>query len=304
MMNRIVLGDKTISTNDDQLLLFDEGSKRVGLIVDRRNDLGQVMWLRLLGGRFDTAEEAHAVGMRWRNWFSVAFAKADIAADFDSHPLPLRNSDDMAETPLAPGLVVYPDKPGLTGRVLTWAEAIDPAPLDRLISEGLPPVRESIPSGLERRVELAYSLAHLAMANTNADTEFILWITTVEALIPDEKPDRSDPEVVEYLNQLAQQVRDDKAKYNSKVRSRVAGLVELATQETITELGKTLARNLAGEYDGMQPHKFFVKCYTDRNNLVHGNTQEGKHPSAKEIRRILPEVKRFVMDFLDVELSN
>jgi hypothetical protein len=303
MMNRIVLGDKKLGADYDQILLAEEGQKRVGIIIDRRNGLGHAEWLRLEGGGFETAEEARDAGMLWRNLLSVSFAKAGIAADFDPWPLPSRNSDDMAEIPDAPGLVVYPVKPGLAGRVLTWAELEGSKPLDLFIENDLQPVRALIPTGLDRRLELAYSLVHLAMVNTNADTEYILWVTAVEALISDDKPDRADEEVVEYLKQLAQQVHDDKAKFNRKIRQRVEGILKFSTQETITEMGKSLARNLSGQYDGKTAEGFFVECYEGRSNLVHGNIQEGKRPSPREIRRVLPELKRFVLELLDSELA-
>jgi hypothetical protein len=113
MMNRIVLGDKKISAYYDQVLLFEDGGKRVGICIDRRNDLGYARRLGLEGGGFKPTRGACS-GDAVEKLFLRGFAKAGIAADFDSYPPSSRNSDDMAETPEAPGLVVYPDKPGLT----------------------------------------------------------------------------------------------------------------------------------------------------------------------------------------------
>jgi hypothetical protein len=98
-------------------------------------------------------------------------------------------------------------------------------------------------------------------------------------------------------------VREDKEKYNGKVRKRVDGILKFAAKETITEMGKALARNLPGEYGGKSAEAFFEECYNGRSHLVHGNVEEGKRPSARDIQRLLPELKRFVMDLLDPELS-
>ena len=79
---------------------------------------------------------------------------------------------------------------------------------------------ESMPDVLKRRLELAYRLVHLALSNANPDVQFILWITAIEALIPDEKPKRKEAEgkVVKYLEELREQVGADSEKFNRKVR--------------------------------------------------------------------------------------
>jgi hypothetical protein len=102
---------------------------------------------------------------------------------------------------------------------------------------------------------------------------------THPALIPDEKPDRADAKIVEYLYHLAEQVREDKEKYNARVRKRVNGILKFAAKETITEWGKELARNLPREYGGKSAQAFFYEWYNGRGHLVHGNVEDGKRPS-------------------------
>ena len=187
-----------------------------------------------------------------------------------------------------------------------WAELVRAEPLDSFVSEALTAVRAAIPNGLDRRLELAYSLVHLALSNANPDVQFILWITAIEALIPDEKPKRKEAEgkVVKYLEQLREEVGADSEKFDRKVRKRVAGLLKLAQEETITELGMTLARKLDKEYDGKSPDEFFQENYRGRSSLVHGSIDEEKRPEPREIQRRLPHLQEFVMDLLEVEAAS
>ena len=165
---------------------------------------------------------------------------------------------------------------------------------------------ESMPDVLKRRLELSYSLVHLALLNIDPDLKYILWVTAIEALIPDEKPKRKEAKgkVVEYLEELREQVGADKQKFNSKVRKRVADLLEHAQEETITELGVTLARKLDKEYDGKSPDEFFRENYPGRSAVVHGSIDEERRPEPGEIQRRLPHLQQFVMDLLEVEAAS
>jgi hypothetical protein len=114
-----------------------------------------------------------------------------------------------------------------TTRSVTYVEP----GLELFLSDYLPPVRESMPDGFEsmpdvlkRRLELAYSLVHLALSNANPDVQYILWITAVEALIVDDKPEKDDAELVEALKELQNEIKTSE-RWNTRVRDRVAEIL-------------------------------------------------------------------------------
>src|ERR1700677_4190864 len=46
------------------------------------------------------------------------------------------------------------------------------------------------------------------------------------------------------------------------IRTRVAGILRFSREETISEVGKDLAGQLTGRYDGRRPRAFFDRCYS------------------------------------------
>jgi hypothetical protein len=138
----------------------------------------------------------------------MAFARAEIAADTDPVPLPQRQHGDRPIDPEVPGLLVMP-RPlvGVSGRVEYWSEIQPPIRLDTFTAQDIPAVRQQMPDWLGRRVELAHSLFHLALAQANPELKYILFITAVEALVPDDRGLRED-EVVRLLDLLCDQANN------------------------------------------------------------------------------------------------
>ena len=310
--NRIRLGYKKLQSDRTECPLDEsDGGEIVTLTaLPGRTDGGfkTANWLLLDGRGYESADQAFETGKRWRQYLSVAFARAEIAADFDTTPS--RHPDDRPESSEAPGLVVYPSPPSLV-RIEGFAGDVRVEPgLELFLSDYLPPVRESMPDGFEsmpdvlkRRLELAYSLVHLALLNIEPDLKYILLMTAVEALIPDEKPERDDRYVVAALGRLREQVMSS-GDMNRRLRKRVDGILKNAQKETITQLGINLAQKLEKNYDGLPPGEFFDKYYKGRSAVVHGSIDEERRPEPGEIQRRLPHLQQFVMDLLEVEAAS
>jgi hypothetical protein len=114
-----VLGDKKLQSAGDQKLLFESSDERVGLYISGRDDHGNAVTILFERGGSQSSDDAFDAGRLWRH-LSVAFPRAEMAADFDPPPLPSRNSDDRPDAAEVPGLIVYPVKSGLTARVESW----------------------------------------------------------------------------------------------------------------------------------------------------------------------------------------
>ncbi len=260
-------------------------------------------WLRLDGTEYQSSDIAFQEGRRWRQYLAVSFARAGIAIDMDPLPLPQRRpSVDRPMDPEVPGLLVVPRPQGLSGRVEYWTEITPPVQVDRLTARDLPAVQAEMPNWFGRRLELAYSLFHLAVGQANPELKYILFVTAVEALIPDERP-LKDAGVVSLLDSLRESAMAAEA-FNRRVRTRVASILNFERTETITEVGKDLAGKLDQSYDGQSPRKFFDRCYSGRSALVHGSTDPSKRPSPVEVQRVNPHLQRFVLDLLTVESAS
>ena len=310
--NRIRLGYKKLQSDLKTCRLDKSESGEIVTLVALATPSGESFrtanWLFLDGRGYQSSDQAFEAGKLWRQYLSVSFARAGIAADFDARPIQPRQANERPESPEAPGLVVY--RSGL--RFDGWASGIRIEPtLELFLSDYLPVVRDSIPDGfnplpddLKMRLELAYRLVHLALLNISSDVEYILWMTAVEALIPDEKPHRHSDEAIGVLQSLRDQVANSGMR--RKLRKRVDWILERAQQETktIVELGIELARKLPNDYDGLPPGEFFAKYYDGRSCLVHGSIDEEERPDPREIDRRLPHLQKFVMDLLAVEASS
>jgi hypothetical protein len=314
--NRIRLGDKKLQSDKAKCPLLSGGGESVTLSAHpgpAGDGFTNAHWLLLDGRGYESSDQAFEAGKRWRQYLSVAFARAGIAADFDT--IPSREPNDLPASPEAPGLVVYPSS---SVRTEMWAPSVRVEPtLEQFLSGYLSPVRESMPDGFEslpdvlkRRLRLAYSLVHLALLNANPDVQFILWITAVEALIPDEKPLRHKEKTVAALKALISGIKDsdflNRELFNSRVRRRVVDISTKEQEKTIdiTELGKTLAGKLHKEYDDKPPDEFFDENYKARHTLVHANIDTDERPEPREIERRLPHLQEFVMDLLKVEAAS
>ncbi|HZU46708.1 MAG TPA: hypothetical protein VFA16_05540 [Mycobacterium sp.] len=299
--NRITVGDRKLEPQQQDQWVLHQSEGETVTLWKNHDPTSDVDWLRLDGIQYETSDAAFEAGRRWRQYISIAFARLGIAVDLDPNPLPMpRRHVDRPMDPEVPGLLVIPrPPPGLVGRVEYWTEIQPPIRLDNFTTQDLPTVQAQFPNLLTRRLELAYNLFHLALAQANPELKYILLITAVEALIPDERPLKAE-NVIELLELLRKQAMASDG-FNRKARQRVAGILEIEKIETITKVGKTLAEKLTDQYDGQSAPDFFEVNYAGRSALVHGSTDPDKRPSPREVQRRIPHLQQFVLDLLTVE---
>ncbi len=255
----------------------------------------------LRGEGFSSSDAAFKAGKLWRQQLLVAFAEAEIPADFDAAPVQ-PEEDDRERSDEARGLRIYLQPPEEI-RIAFGARAVvrQTRPLDLFLSEELSAARSLIPDGLNRQLELAYETFHMALAATKPEIRYILFVTAVEALITDTKPEKDDEALVAALKELRHEVEKSE-RWDAQIRDQIAGVLEDAQKKSIVRLGKDLAAKLdPKKYDGKSAKRFFDENYAGRSAIVHGNTTEAKRPEPTEIVRRLPYLKEFVLDLLERE---
>lgn len=304
--NRIVLRDKTLESLETSRVIHESGTEIVTLTPEHsQTGFKNADWIILQGKGFPTPEAAFQSGRLWRQQLSVAFTKGDIAADFDAMPAQHLNESDPPIDPEARGLRVYLQPPD--GAIIVIGGRVElhvARSLDVFLSEDLPVARQLIPRGLDPQLELAFATFHLALATTNPEVKYILFVTAIEALIADTKPEKADTLLVSALKELRGEVKESE-RWNAEIRNQISKVLEDAQKESITRLGKDLAGKLDPKrYDGKSARKFFDENYAARSTLVHGNTSENVRPEPSEIARRLPLLKEFVLDLLTLESAN
>ncbi|WP_147377954.1 hypothetical protein [Mycobacteroides abscessus] len=306
--NRIVLGDetKTLDSSETNRVIHNSGTETVTLFPEfSQTGFNKADWLMLRGTGFPSSDAAFEAGKLWRQQLLVAFAKAEISADFDAAPVqPEENDRERSDE--ARGLRVYlPSPDGLDIKFGARVDARVTRPLDIFLSEELSAARSLIPHGIDQQLELAYETFHMALAATKPEIRYITFVTAIEALIADTKPEKDDPDgtlLVTALTKLQDEIEESE-RWTPQIRDHIAKVVlEEAKKKSITRLGKDLASKLdPKKYDGKSARRFFEENYEGRSTVVHGNTTGSQRPEPAEIVRRLPHLKEFVLDLLTQE---
>lgn len=303
--NRIFLGDKTktLDSSETTREIHNSGTEIVTLCSEfSQIGFNKADWLMLRGKGFPSSDAAFEAGKLWRHQLLVAFAKAEISADFDAAAVE-REEGDRERSDEALGLRVYL-QPTEEIKIAFGARAVvrQTRPLDVFLSEELSAARSLIPKGIDRQLELAYETFHMALAATKPEIRYILFVTAIEALIADTKPEKDDKVLVAALRDLQREVGESEH-WTPQVRCQIATVLENAKKKSILGLGKELAGGLNPEkkYDGKSAKSFFYENYDGRSTIVHGNTSSSQRPEPAEIVRRLPHLKEFVLDLLTLE---
>lgn len=302
--NRIFAPQKPFTSTDTSeaiRTLYESGDETVTLRAHQSAEgFTNAEKFTLEGKGYASSDEAYAAGKLWRQYLSVAFANAGFVVILDSDALGTREGERERSLD-APGLRVSPQPRGSTfGFMSSQAYGKVTRPIDLFVSD-VSTARQLIPNGLNPRVELAYTAFHAASAVDNPEVRYILLVTAIEALIPDDKPEKQDKELVAALRESRAELIESE-RWTERIRLRIAKVLEDAQLESILRLGKNLAEKLEpNKYDGKSAKRFFADTYEGRSALVHGNVNHEERPSPRDIGRTWPELRKFVLDLLTVE---
>lgn len=297
--NRILLGDKFLRSDAKQQILDERDSIKVTLEVALGPNFTEAKSLALRGVGYSSSDQAHRAGRIWRQHVAMAFAEGHLGADLDPLPLPgNRSASERPVDPAAPGLVVYPA--GLRFEGLASGQAL--RPIDRFL-EDLADVRQSVPEAFPDRpdLELAFRMIHLSLMTSNVDSQYILLVTAVEALIPDNRPKRDDEPLIAALDELAGYV-EQPDQFTGPVREKLLNLLAQSKRQSITDIGVQLARRIKDRtYADLAPDAYFRRAYGIRSKLVHGGLDGGAPIDRQMVFADVEVLRRFVLDLLSVE---
>lgn len=146
--------------------------------------------------------------------------------------------------------------------------------------------------------ELAIELFCSSQLNTQPNSQFVILVTAVEALIDREQ--RSD-EALKLIDVFKEEIRN--TGLDPRERDSLVGSLQDLRLESIKRAGLRLAQSLETEYKvgpgrKLNADDFFSKCYDLRSEIVHANSME---PEDKEMAKFIidsGELCRFVSDLL------
>ena len=294
-----MLGDKPLRSDSKKQVLSEVDSIVVTLEVALGSSFTDTDSLVVRGVGYGSSDEAYNAGRLWRQYLAMAFGKGHVGADLDPLPYPGRGVRDRPADSAAPGLVVYP---ATDFRFESLARAEVLRPIEHFLTD-LARVREWAPEGFSERpdLELALRMFHISLMVSNVDAQYILLVSAVEALIPDERPLKADAKFVTAMNELTEIVREPN-RFDGDVRDKILNAFKSAKHESIGALGAAIARKCIGTtYDGLQPDVYFRRVYGLRSSLVHGGLDGDGPVGRQKVSDGLQVLRGFVLDLVIAE---
>lgn len=312
--NRFQIRDHFIGIDEDRFEVSPtDGSEKVLLTSGTMGEKIKDSRYGILTGRgYSAFNDALTAGKKWRQIIISTLARmgvsCDMGDDLDDYIRP-HQITDLAKgmfgfTPLD---VVFQDRIGLLVVDTQPPPTFFFATVDGVVQSRPGPSTDEVSSALSRysgdwsdELRLAYTLVHSALADSNVETRYILFVTVIEALIPYRRRDDSLSALLEALKPDA----DGHVEFDEDTRESVKKLLDTSQYNSIRQYGLRLAARLSGEYGGKAPKKYFDEIYGTRSALAHGNLRDVPHLSEQALATQLGELRRFVLDILETWTAN
>jgi hypothetical protein len=258
--------------------------------------IGDTPWLTLMGSHYPSYDAAIEAGERWRARLERAFASLNIAADFGDRNF---NSHlgDVARTSASQilGGIVLSEVHGLMAFPAGQQVHLMGGSASGYAPKEVEALRHAVRSSHNRATyttqRLAYDLYSQGILASSPDAKFILMMMAVEALmIPFER----SPEVQRVVKELLAVVRG--SDLSDKDKQVLLSQVGALKRASFRQQGERLAQAVGGRrYGSMSAEEVFVRAYTLRGKLVHGDADR---PSQGEVTQMAGRVARFVADLI------
>jgi hypothetical protein len=303
---------KLADSAEDGLVVLRVPEREMGLGV-RAAPISQAGELVLQGSGHPDLNTAEAAGRKWRQILTVALAREGKGVFFgpDDRIIPVADITYGYEPPgflqtmgVEVGdrvivdeyqLLVFPSEP-----TPKFVNAILGTPTVKIsgwlgqFEKKINDAREGNRQSWNRQKALSYRLVHLALVDSNAETQHIQLVTALELLLKEH--DRPQP-ILDALDDFIGEI--DKWS-DSDLKRRMTDILKDGKAESITRAGsEQVAMLLDGEYFERDAGRFFKYVYNMRSGLVHRERAGRPRPEIEDIREVQPELRRFVLDLLD-----
>lgn len=260
--------------------------------------IGTTHDLVLRGDGYPSKVAAQEASRRWRSVLQVAFATAQIGADFGRRVLD--NSDS------SPGLEQLTAQMGqryIRDRLGPIVFATEPRPIFRDLSAtgvagrfedhvlGALAVAAAQQVEADEKTRLAYDLFGASFSVDEPDARLMLLMMAVETLI-DPKPRAGA--VIGHVQRLI--AITAQAEISAQEKDSITKSLGWLLRQSIGQAGRDLAATLGDRrYLDKSATKFFTDCYSVRSALAHGHLDR-PHPT--DVDRYAAHLEVFVSDLL------
>lgn len=262
--------------------------------LNRAEDLSTATDLVLLGGPYESNEEAAQAGEEWRDRLTQAFACVGLGADFGDR----RPTGGMVDSELAK-MAEVADWPVRNETYGVQTFQGDKVPVFMSVSGdltvGIPEdrLRLALESAGQRdritdRERLAYDLYSLSRTVADRpDARFVVLMMAFEALVETQERPSEVCRHIDALVDMTQEAGD----LHPQDREVLSNALLPLKRESARRAGSRLIASLAGRtYAGLAPERLYRQCYDLRNALVHGRSTRPPRDQVARLGAALEQV--------------
>lgn len=175
------------------------------------------------------------------------------------------------------------------------------------------PVIEMADYKEDDKLKIAYSLLNSSNAVNDLRVSFILKVSAIESLVPEEQ--RKDEEYCNIINQINKMIKKDNIKSElpdaelEKIINKVKNDIGALKKKSIGEKCRSLIEKcgIEKQYLGKDVLIFFKECYSIRSDFVHTGTFKNKEDEINKIRELetyLEALNSLILEILDYYETN
>lgn len=299
---RFHLGDRVRIQEDGHELVLTrpEDAPHIVFISDLGSpSISESADLALEGEGFDSHEDAAAAAAKWSSYLQFGLARRYVGAEFNlADPLTGRVLGEHKGKSIlkdGPGRIIYKTEARPVFSLFSATAVVNKNPTG--IVTAVQAAREKdLSQTLDYRI--AFDLFGMSFSSDSYVTRLVILMMAAETII-NQKLHPS--EVAQLIDGFLAQT--DTSGIPAGVKESLAGSLRQLKKQSVGQAGRELASEaLSGRtYQGLDPARFFGKCYTLRSKLAHGDSGR---VDLDEVNLAGAHLELFVGDLLSAPLLN
>lgn len=296
-----------IGFDGQEMLLFEEGERRVIIRSGTELPIAQIGRLEVRGYGYGSEDEAKADGARWKGATAMGLLRSNLGVDFRARHVPPYFTEEGKQH-LArlfgehPGQRIESD----ASDVSVFEEGSEPALFIGMFAEGIQIVSQEVaPAAIRGSYDetadpdaaafVAIDMFGSYFRMPSTDAQFLSLMMALEALIVPLPFDdvRADAvaSVITYVRTLD---------LDPSARDSLAARVRKLGEESIGQAGKRVATGLGDRlYGDRDAPSFFTYCYKMRSAIVHGSEDR---PDPAELHDATAALLSFTRDLIQLHV--
>jgi hypothetical protein len=296
-----------IGVDGQEMLLFEEGERRVILRSGTELPIAQIGRLEVRGYGYGSEDEARADGSRWKGATAMGLLRSNLGVDFRARHVPHHLTEEGKQHFAR----FFKERPGQRiesdlADVSVFEEGSEPVRFIRMFAQGIQIAsHEIVPAAIRDSYDetadpdaaalVAIDMFGAYFRMPSTDAQFLSLMMALEALIVPLPFDGVRADAVASVITYARTLDLDPS-----ARDSLAARVRNLGEESIGQAGKRVATGLGDRlYGDRDAPSFFTYCYNMRSVIVHGSEDR---PDPAELHDATAALLSFTRDLIQLHV--